>query len=367
MAINKVNNFKDYLLIRFFITIFLCFMTYYITGRIADMSFLSGQIDFAARGSRTMFARNIFSFLVIFENSYLIVIFISVISSISVYYTFNSFIDKKNSKYWYLLLLSPGILLYLNVPTKEILFFCPTAIFLSLECNSLLFWQKWNLSQKITNLIFKFIILIYMFNVRGPLMTPYLLLSIIVFIYKNFHFNFYPKRINIIKTMSISFLISVIFISIFYNIYPVYFENNILSLSSSFEKSALTREYIDYYFLTNPFNIFRIQYLSLFPSINEVISKPYSLIIFIESTIYIYLYYYVWKRLFNLTIKDKKMRTLNYIIFIFCCAIYFVLYSYISCINIGSGQRFRINFIPLGLIFPLLMEKKIRSILEIKS
>ena len=57
----KVNNYLGFFIGRFFIIIFLCYLTLFITGKIADMDFLLGFINYDAGGTSTNMALRIFS------------------------------------------------------------------------------------------------------------------------------------------------------------------------------------------------------------------------------------------------------------------------------------------------------------------
>ena len=71
----------------------------------------------------------------------------------------------------------------------------------------------------------------------------------------------------------------------------------------------------------------------------------------------------MWNNLFKLINKDIKLKTFLYYVFIFTSIIYFLIFGNISSFNIGSGQRFKVNFVPQAILFPLIVENKIRSIL----
>ena len=47
--------------------------------------------------------------------------------------------------------------------------------------------------------------------------------------------------------------------------------------------------------------------------------------------------------------------------FIYVSIIYFSFYGLIGSLNLGSSQRFRVNYIPLAIILPLVLEKKLRD------
>ena len=369
MKILKVNNFANYLIFRILITLVICFVTYNITGRIADTEILSGLVNlqesgYQASGSRTIAALYFYSLFFESKNLFLIITLIAIITSNLMYLLIRRYIDNLNINYWYILLISPGILLYTNTPTKESIIFYPAIAVIILECESLINWRRWNNDQRIINLFFKIITSIMILQFRGDLGLIYIILSILIFLLSNFQIKTITQRIDIRKGILIAFIISNILFFIFNNLYPISCENIINYLISSFgtNNSTLSRNYIDYQFLVNPLNSLRIIYLGLFPTINEVISKPYAMLIVFESLIYIILYFKIWNNLFKVVHKDHKLKTVLYFCFVIITIFYFLIYSHVSVFNIGSGQRLKINFIPAGLIFPLIIEKQIRSL-----
>ena len=131
--------------------------------------------------------------------------------------------------------------------------------------------------------------------------------------------------------------------------------------------SSLYRFNMDYSFMSDPLNYIYIQYLSLFPTIDELIDKPYQLIIVMESTLLIYVYFSSWNNLFETLKTDKKAKKIILILFYFITISYFTIYGFVGSFNIGSSQRFRVNYIPIGIFFPLILEKNIRDKLKLKE
>ena len=129
----KVNNIFNTFLIRYFATIFLCFLTLLITGKIADMDFLLGFLDYRASGTTTEFAKYVFINFGFLESIYVIVIAIAAICSILLYLILKNFIDKDNINLWNFFLFSPGLLIYTNTATKETLFLYPSIVYIILE------------------------------------------------------------------------------------------------------------------------------------------------------------------------------------------------------------------------------------------
>ena len=140
------------------------------------------------------------------------------------------------------------------------------------------------------------------------------------------------------------------------------FESYVIQLYNSFANySSQFRSGLDYSFMSAPLNSIYIQYLSLFPTLDELINKPYQLIIVIESFLLIYVFLGSWNSLFKTIGNDKIAKKIFLILLTFIGVSYFTLYGFIGSFNVGSSQRFRVNFIPLGIFFPLILEKNIRE------
>ena len=178
------------------------------------------------------------------------------------------------------------------------------------------------------------------------------------------------QKINILKIIVISFLLSNIIFFLWNLVFPIDSQNLFFYLFKSFgsssSSSSLTRNYINIDYLRSPLNSITIQYLGLFPTLNEIIYKPYTLIIVFESIVSIFLYDRIWKNLFKVVEKISQLKKIIYFTFFAISINYFLIFGNLSSLNLGSGQRFKTNFIPIGLIFPLIMEKNIRVLLNKK-
>ena len=133
MKISKVNNIAGFFLIRYLIIIFICFLTLYVTGKIADMEFFLGWKERYVSGGSSLFALNIFSTIGNFGNQYLLIMLLGIFFTLIIYSLLKNFIDKTNISIWTCVLLIPGILIYTSVPSKETLFFYPAIFFIILE------------------------------------------------------------------------------------------------------------------------------------------------------------------------------------------------------------------------------------------
>ena len=140
-----------------------------------------------------------------------------------------------------------------------------------------------------------------------------------------------------------------------------YFTTTIIYLQSSFRYDNIYRPNINIQFIRNPLNYFYIQYLAIFPTPLELINKPYKIIIILDSFMIFITFSRAWKSLINLINPYKHQRQTIAILFIFITIVYFSLFGIIGSFNLGSSQRLRTNWIPIGIIFPLLLEKTIRD------
>ena len=106
-----------------------------------------------------------------------------------------------------------------------------------------------------------------------------------------------------------SFICSTLLITLFNVFYSDLFEDYVSKLYSSFRNiTSLSRSGLDYSFMSDPFKSINIQYLALFPTIEELISKPYLFIIVIESLLLIYVFFGSWNNLFKSINDDKSAK-----------------------------------------------------------
>ena len=261
---------------------------------------------------------------------------------------------------WTLVLMSPGILIYANAPTKEALFIYPTIYFLILECNFLVN----NIKAKVSfyDVTIQIFLLLFMFLIRGDIAFAYIFLFLICIFFKNFHIkNISIINYNFNKLVFISFLISLTIIILISATRPELLNRLLTYLMYSFEnQKSIYRPTIDLEFVKNPFNFFRIQYLALFPTPVELFAKPYKLVIIVDSLLLIYSFMFSWKRLFKAINEYKTSKIIIKILFTYITVVYFTIFGLIGGFNLGSSQRLRLNYIPIGIIFPLLLERKIR-------
>ncbi len=366
MKIKKVNKFLNFFLYRYFAILLLCLFTYLITGKIADMDFYTYDFSkalnlFADLGGRNKLAINIFSALNLIVLSRIgLVVIMAAISSFITYFLSNNHIDKNNFRYWALLLICPGIIIYTNAPSKEILFFFPAMVYVILESNFLL--SKWkNNIQNFINLILKFSILYFLFFMRSLLALPYLLVASISLLTKVFFIGKYTKKISLRTILLLTFISSIVLVYIINSFDSSLFSEQVVYAQGSFSAETPSRTFINYEFIINPLNFLSIQYLALFPSLEELIDKPYQIVIVIESVILVYLFFNIWRNLFYTSRKDNNAKKIILTFFTCISISYFILYGILGSFNLGSSQRFRVNFLPIAIVFPIILEIKIRT------
>ena len=354
------NNTFSFFLTRYFVAIIFCFLTLFVTGRLGDIDYLLGLIEYQTGGTTSAVAKEIFSQLGFIGNRYLIIGLIAAICSFLLFILLNSFIDKNNRKLWILILMSPGLLLYTNSVTKETLFIYPAIAYIILE-SFYLTKKETKLFNYFLNIIFKIILILFMISVRGDLSAPYIVLFFLCIVFKNIYFGDIFRNLKFGPLFLLSFIISFIFTfsNLFLN--EDYFARTLNYLGSSFRSQDTIRPTIDIEFIKNQFNYLYIQYLSLFPTPLELIYKPYKITIVLDSFIIFISFSRAWKSLFNLVNPYKKTRQIIAILFTFVTVLYFSLYGIIGSFNLGSSQRLRTNWIPIGIVLPLVIEKMIRD------
>ena len=355
LRVNKILIRRIF--VRTLISLTLCATTLLLTGRIADSKGYLGLHKFTAFGDRTDFATAIFKILPNFGSIIFPVFLLSTISSTIIYLSLNKYIIKKNLFDWFLLLYLPSLLIYVSIPSKEVLFFIPALIYILIESEYLIKGKVGN-SYNLFKYIAKISILTFMVKVRGLLALPYVLLAIWVFLFKSFNLNTLKIRtLNFSVLILYSSIISLFLLVItdktfiFENLNRInsYFGNNQSILSNRYDISLINNIY-------NPFNFIKIQFTAAFPSIEAIWKKPYTLLITYESMIFFYLFFKFWSKLFLVISKDNKANIFFSIIFVLITCCYFLIYGILGYGNIGTSQRFRANFIPIGLIFPNITE-----------
>ena len=253
-----VNNTFQFFLTRYIASIALCFLTLFVTGKIGDIDFLLGFNDYAAGGTTSTFASNIFSGFSFLGNRYLIICLVSGISSTLIFILLKSFIDKKNIIIWQITLMAPGILIYTNSITKETLFIYPAIAFVILE-SFYLSGKNSKLFNVYLDFLIKIILLFFMISVRGDLTAPYIILFFLSLIFKNVYFGNIFKNLKFRTFIVGSFFVSLICIFAIIFLNEDYFLRTISYLEYSFKYENNFRPTVDAQFIKSPLNYFYIQ------------------------------------------------------------------------------------------------------------
>lgn len=344
--------------LRSLIAILICLATIRFTGRIADVNLFLGLVDSSAAGARTLLTIQIFKYIPFYGRIYISIFVLSLASSTIFLTLTNKYVIKTNRVQWYLLLYLPCLLLYTSVASKEFLFFIPATLYIVIECEHLIKnknAQKSDITD-LTNYFLKFILLFFMIQIRGTLSYPYIALATTIFLFKTFNLKFIR-----IKTLNFSILLlysAIISFIVFIFVDKSIIINNINNLNKFFiNDSILSRPY-NFELINNiynPFTFLKIQFFSFLPSIKELEIKPYAASIAYESIIFFYLFFKSWTKLFS-HIKDNQAKNLFSIIFILIGCSYFLIYGFLGYANLGSAQRFRSNYIPISILFPIISE-----------
>jgi len=328
----------------------------FVTGRIADMDILLGWVKYDAGGTTTSIALRIFSLIGNWGNRYLLIGILGLFFTIILYFLIKDYIDRDNKILWQTILLSPGLLIYSNSPTKETLFFYPAIIFIIIQCNYLI-----SNSLKLFNIFFGLSLLILMYSVRGDQSFPYIVLFLVSLLIRSIYMGGTNAKLKIWKSIVNAFLISITFNFVFSFLFPEFIDR----FSNIVERGFLVNQNVYRPSIFNAYNepnrIFQTQFLALFPTVGEVLAAPYKLVILVDSIMIISVFIKSWSKLFILVDPYKTFKKITLIIFTLITSIYFSTYGIVGSVNLGSSQRLRINYIPISIIFPLILEKKIRS------
>ena len=214
---------------------------------------------------------------------------------------------------WQIILLSPGLLIYTNAPTKETLFFYPAVFYIILESNYIN-------SKKIIdfgNFFLKFSVLLIMFITRGDQAFPYVILTLLTFFLKNLNLGKSYERFKISTNMTKIFIYSIFFNILLINLFPdfVIRTSQYISAALVTYDNQFRPEQFDPFI--EPLKILQAQYLALFPTLGELIEKPYKSIIILDSIIFILVFIKSWDNLFKLINPYKILKKPIFVIFTF--------------------------------------------------
>lgn len=362
----SVNNLLKKIFIRSTVSSALILGTYFLTRRLGDAFLYLYKYEYNyATNFRTDFSRGFFGFFLPIFSKYGSLILICILANILLYFSLRKYLKKYNTLIWNLVLFLPSLLIYSTIPSKEYLFFITATIFIVLECEHLF---NINPYKKNNFLIYvaKYLTLGFMILMRGPLSLPYIILAILLSAIKKVNLNrLNLKNINLTKLFLISLALSLIcnyFVSFYF---PTLFNEQIARFHTTFvvgDGSFFSRSISeDTFNFINPLNLIWFSLLSLFPTINQILVKPQSLVILYDSILVVYLYIKIWSSLFKFIRKDNYAKIVFSSIFIVIVSSYFLLYGFLGYFNIGAAQRFRVNIIPIAFFMPLISCELIRK------
>ena len=355
----SVNNLLKKIFIRSSVSIALILTTLFLTSRLGDafLYLMKYEMPYAAN-LRTDFTRGLFGFFFpIFAAKGSLVI-VCILANILLYYSLRKYLKKYNTLIWNLVLFLPSLLIYSTIPSKEFLFFISATNYIVFECEDLFNITPYK-KNKLFIFIRKYLTLAFMYFIRGPLCMPYICMAILLAIIKKINLkliNF--ENINITRLFLISLAMSLVcnyFVSLYF---PSTFSEQIARFNTTFiegDGSLLARGITeDTFNFIDPISLIWFSFLSLFPTINQMLIKPQSLVILIDSLLVVFLYIQIWSTLFYFIREDKYAKFIFSSLFIIVVSSYFLLYGLLGYFNIGAALRFRTNIIPIALFMPLI-------------
>lgn len=291
---------------------------------------------------------------------------LTILTSIIIWINLRKYLIYKNSFILWIVLFTPSYSVWTCLPSKEATFIAFSLIYICFEANNIVFKKlyHWNSLNILLQRYFYILICIVL---RGYAAIPYILLGVAVTSYpflSSILLKLKNKKPNFLFLIILSSLPVIILIGILSALNPPFLTAHAVYLQDSFLPggSNLSRYFLDD---INPFelkNFIILPYLSLFPTMNEIFGNPKLLIYFFESLIYLILYLFAWKRLFNNNlINSRKAKFIQYL-FILVTTSYLLIYGTIGAYNLGSSLRFRQNFVNIGHILPLLIFYNYRNL-----
>ncbi len=303
-------------------------------------------------------------------------IILTFITSTIIWKNLKNFLITKNSSLLWITIFIPSYCVHTILPSKEATFISLSLIYICFEANNIIFKpvNQWN---NISLFFQRFLCIFLFLLVRGLGSAPYIFLGFFVTLFpfiSSFLMKYKNNKVNIFIFLSISSIFTLLIIFIISSFDNQYIVEQSLYLKGSFlqaEGSNTSREYLlnrDTFTLGNYFLLF--PYLSLFPTIQELLTNPKLIFYVIDSSIYIGLYFIAWNKVINIAfMPPRKIKFFQYL-FIIITISYILIYGTIGAFNLGSSLRFRQNFTNIGLIFPLIIfynSQKIKNIFLSKS
>ena len=336
----------------------------------SDARFLLGQYDNLDGGmddtASGIFSLNTFLIKYIFTSllpntiSFATII-LSLITSFIIWKTLKEFLLQRNSILLWIAIFFPSYGVYTMLPSKEAIFISISLIYISFEAKNIVYKpiKKWN---EFSLLLQRFIYLSICLTLRGFASFPYLFLGLFVSLFpfiSSFLIKYKNRKNNALILITLSVLITFFSIVILIPHDNPFLVGKITNFKLSFiatkQDTNLTRKFLSD---KNPFeiiNFIQLPYLSLFPTLKELMLSPKLILYVIESSAYVAIYIFAWSKVINTSLlNSRKIKFIQYL-FISVTISYFLIYSIIGSYNLGSSLRFRQNFSNIGHILPLVI------------
>ena len=287
-------------------------------------------------------------------------IILTVVTSTIIWKTLKNFLINKNSTLLWITIFIPSYCVHTILPSKEATFISLSLIYICFEANNIVFKQvnQWN------NIFLIFQRIIYLtlcILSRGIASAPYIFLGFFITIFpfiSPFLMKYKNNKINLFIFLSISSILTLFIILIISSFEISYLVYQATYLKGSFLQadSNTSREFLLNRNIFTLWNyLFLFPYLSLFPTIQELLIKPKLIFFILDSSLYLGLYLIAWNKVINISFLNKRKVKLIQYLFISITIIYIIIYGSIGAFNLGSSLRFRQNFTNIGLIFPLII------------
>ena len=280
---------------------------------------------------------------------------LSLITSLIIWKNLKEFLLQKNSILLWIAIFLPSYGVYTMVPSKEAIFISFSLIYICFEAKNIVYKpiKKWN---EFHLLLKRIIYLTIGLLQRGYASFPYLILGFFVSLFpliSSFLLKFKNRKSNYLNLLSLSAIISFLIIGILIPAKNPYILGTIDFFKDTFlvNWANLSRTFL---LDKNPFeliNFFQLPYLSLFPTLQELISSPKLIIYFIESAAYLAIYIFAWNKVINTNLlNSRKIKFIQYL-FISITISYLLIYSIIGSYNLGSSSGLGKTFQILGMFY----------------
>ena len=286
-------------------------------------------------------------------------IVLTLVTSIIFWTQLRKYLTLNNSLLIWITIFAPGFSLWTCIPSKEAVFISISLIYICFEVNNITYKpiREWN---KLDLILKRLLFILIFFFARGYASLPYFLLGLGILLFpflSNFFKKFKTNNKISFTLLTLSFLIAVIVIFVISKFNLDFFSAMATGLKGAFldRGGNLSREFLAD---RNPFelrNFIIMPYLSIFPTIDELLNNKALILLLVDSLLFVGLYFFIWSKILTLkTINPKSSKFLQFI-FLSITISYLLVYGITGSYNLGTSLRFRQNFVNIGQIFPLLL------------